>query len=308
MSQRSLLRFARVDTPHLADGLFALTQGKKQRGRNRIVSTRRGALEIQFACVEPLGDLEGSVFLVSVGRAGLAGKKISSGGRTARGRNLYALLKASGMLDGRDGVMITTSMRQLIDDVGLASSGSAYRDVTLALRRLGNVIIWVKDIETGEIGNCLMLSVHRHADDLLDICMNSRIRDALVHSGFTRVDLVERFLLRTPTARLVHSFLSRWLPANCKQRIISLDALATHVWEDGIGRDKTTRRDRRRSLASSVLAINSLDRWTVSVVEGQAIIARGRDEKSTHASTRKAPTPGEKSTHPATGVGIRKVA
>ncbi len=289
------LTHARIDAPHLADGLFTITRGVEGRGRNRVVHTTWGELEIEFACVEPLGVAEQSVLLALVARAGIDGKRISANGKSERGKALHALLRASESA-ARDGIMLTTTISQLVADLGLTKSGTAYLAVANALRRLGNVVIWLRDRARGREANTLLLAVHRRGDTL-DVAMNYRIRDALRGAGFTRVDLLERQVLTSDVARLLHAFLSRWIRPK-GEREIAVDTLAKHVWTDGIGAHKTTRRDRRAAIRAALAEIAALDGWSVTEHHDTVEIGRlGRRENSTHRRVRIPPTAGEKTTH-----------
>ena len=308
---RSILTHALIDAPHLADGLFVLTRGQSNRGMpkvqehgnvtvtsNRIVRAQWKEIKIMFACGEPLGVTEQSVLLALVARAGLNGTQISAGGN-ARSRELHALLRpaeSDGRFAPQNGVMIETSIPELCADSSLSKSGTAYAAVEDALRRLGNVVVTIHDTTADTEGNTLMIAWRRRSERV-EVAMNYRIRDALLNTGFTRVSLTERAKLRTGCAKLVHTFLSRW--AGRGKRSIGLDTLATHVWDDGLGADKTQRRDRRRALRSALAEIIATGAWTIETEGSMLLVShiKPSGEKTTHRKVRKPPTGGEETTH-----------
>ena len=324
--KRQALTHARIDAPHLADGLFVLTRGREDAARklraaihlgkipkserphvttsqNRIITTTWGDISISFACVEVLGVTEQSVLLALVARAGIEPIGISPNGKSARSRELHALLKADDVAANRGGIMVETSIYELVADLEKAKCGTAYDSVEAALWRLSNVVVTIADSNTKTSGNSLLLN-YRKVGDRVEIAMNYRIREALLSTGFTRVSLSERAALKGDIAKLMHTFLSRWVGKI--KRTILLETLAKHIWDDGLGNTKDGRSKRRSALREALEEIRALG-WQITEEDDTVIIQRHAKsvltrppigEKTGNLKVRKPATFGEKTGNP----------
>ncbi|MDQ2664295.1 MAG: hypothetical protein M3Y18_09755, partial [Candidatus Eremiobacteraeota bacterium] len=229
------LNHARVDAAHLMDGLFVITQGRKDRGKsqNRIVETTFGTVHIKFACVEPLGVTDQTLFLVLNAIAGIQKTIISSDG-SEYAQAMHALLQAKDECANLKGVLVATARPDLVLQTQLQDSGTNRRRVDEALERLGNVVVWIYDTKTKKGGNSLLLGVRRDGE-MRYVSLNHRVYNALFFSGYIRIDLFERAQIKSDVGLLVHAFFSRWLRVGDGRRKIGWGTLAAHVWIDSLG-------------------------------------------------------------------------
>jgi hypothetical protein len=263
-------KYAMIDQAHQPRGLFVMTQGRAGsrpdpavEQKNHVVDGDFGDLHIRFASVFVLGDIDLSVFLVLLSLAASRGQSVSPDSIDVTKKAQHSSLAATGNAARRPGVAVSTTVREIVSEVGLSACGTASDDVRAALERLGSVVLWTNDRSSGTKGNSLMLAI-MIGDDDVEVVVNYRLRESMMNvHGFTRIDLAERRGLSTPTSRFLHAFFSRWIRPGIGQKI-SLQKLAAHIWADALGADKDVRYRRRAALVKALHALTSLEGWSVT--------------------------------------------
>jgi len=156
--------------------------------------------------------------------------------------------------------VLTTSLYELAQTLGLAKSGENYKTIRDSLNRLSGVqfLICRGDKVDSPFWQANLFSRFAGADGKLFIGINPLVSTALVRGTSTFIDMAEQRQLKSEVAKKLHVWLTSWLRPK-ELRSIGLDVLIPHVWGDSC--EGNTLRSRRASLRTAIVEINNLNNW-----------------------------------------------
>ncbi len=181
-------------------------------------------------------------------------------------------LNAEGKIVAWPTVDVTISIDDLIHAAGWTkhhAGQKTYKAVEASLIRLHQVVLSasIPDGTNGRrqtyITNLLSSSHSSAGQWTVRLC--GRVAGALLGMHHIRLLMTERTALQTPSAQILHAWLSGWCRVNGTMRI-SLGKLCTHIWSD-FGSSRKQMVQARKAIAS----INALKGWTIRIMGGHGV-------------------------------------
>jgi hypothetical protein len=276
---KNISRFAKLDPAHILDGLFVpkVLQGQALFG----VEGQFDNGVVRFEGVQ-LGVEHQSILLAVAARTGRQG---AAKGILARGTaddlmaRQWSMLEATGPLAEEDVSLVECSAYSLLMDAGMGDSASDYQNLLRLLVHLGSVVMYRSRTAKGHTkGGTTHLLSFQHEDDRLAVTLNYRMTHAIFGGQNVRVNLHERHSLRSPVAKILHTWLSSYVREGYSLMAgqgAMLDTLARHVWGKRPASDVTIRKRRAmlREALEQIADARGLDgerAWSFAI-EGQKV-------------------------------------
>jgi hypothetical protein len=261
-----------MDPAHFLDGLFVPRARKGQALYDVRAEWDHG--EVRFRG-EQLSAEDQSILLAVAARTGRDGLVLTGDQRDLRARQLD-LLKAAQEASDQDISLVEATAYSLLHDAGLPANGTYYKRMVESLQKLSTTTMYRKLEKRGASSHLLTFG---HDDDTgeLRISLNWRMTRAifgLVSAQWVLVSLHERRDLRSPTAKVLHAWLSAFVRLGERYGFEKnppyLESLIPHVWGHRPVASGTKRR-RLQALREALSEIDGLSGW-VAQPEGKRVL------------------------------------
>lgn len=179
-------------------------------------------------------------------------------------------LEAKGRVMDWPVVDITVSVDELVKRAGWTehhAQRDTYKALDRTLVRLHQVVLTGthKDPETGRAveryRTNLIFSSHDKEGGELRVRLCARLAVALTGAHYVNYLLSERSALTTPSAQILHLWLTGWCRQHGRAMRISLNALAGRLWPEA----ENPSRKQRTTLRQALREIGKLDGWEVRI-------------------------------------------
>lgn len=294
---KNVSQYAKIDPAFLADGLFRPRSNLKV---NIDVRREFDGGRIRFLGPQ-LGAAHQSVLLALCARTGRDGIHLVGDAKDLRGQQLRLGLTPEqqviqSIVDDVD-LQETSYSRvdvtaySLLIDAGLHDNSKDYKRLIDMMSELASMTVYRA---VGRKGGVSQLLSFRHDDDKMAISLNWRLADAIFGHQNVQVSLYERRALKSPTARILHAWLSAHIRLGkslMNGQGAMVDTLCRHVWgEDQKKVSNVAASKRRRQVKDALSEINGLDGW-VAIESGlKCFVTR---PKSLHFLDENVGTPGQ---------------
>ena len=274
--------YAKWDFGHVADGLFVPMKGRAYKKLKTDATHTRNGYTLRFIGFEPLGGFDQSVLLSLAAQTGEQRLVITPETEGAGGKQLRLALAAKGVTEDVFAGAASTSLYRVLLDAGVDPEDTRnLRAVRASLTRLANIQI-VVHAPDGRQGQQNVLAYQVAPDGTIRCALNWRLTEAILGDlQHARVSLVERTLLKSEIAKLLHCWLSSHVDPGkelANGRGAHVDTLLPHVWgPEALGVSKQMLSRRRKALVAAAGAIGGLSGWRADVTgRGLVLLTRPR--------------------------------
>lgn len=278
---KNVSQFAKIDPAFLADGLFRPRSNLK---KNIDVNREFDGGRVRFLGPQ-LGAAHQSVLLALCARTGREGIHLVGSAGDLRGQQLKLGLTPEqqviqSIVDDVDlqetsYSRVNVTAYSLLIDAGLHDNKKDYKRLIDMMAELGSMTVYRS---VGRKGGISQLLSFRHDGEKMAISLNWRLADAIFGHQNIQVSLHERMALKSPTAKILHAWLSAHIRLGrslMEGQGAMVDTLCKHVWGE---EQKKVKRDtaskRRRLVKDALLEINALDGWVAEESGSKCFVTR----------------------------------
>lgn len=251
-----------------------------ERSKSKLdVRIESGNDKIRIVCFEPLGPDDQTVFFSILAlctneqRGLILGVEPSSNDGKQLRNDLF-----KGKDSDRDSIMVEASEYEILTMCGKSDGRENYRHLRETLMRLSSVTIHVETL--GEQYPVRLLATYidketRH----VKIAVNNRSAAAILGNQYAYISLAEHIRLSYEPGKILHGWLSSWLPQGSERRITAAK-LASHVYPNYETVSETSKRTYRSNAKRAALSLIELG-WRVTIEGrgGNAMYIIGRPSK-----------------------------
>ncbi len=248
----------------LSDGLFRpLKRGDRKKLKLDLVRNF-GPLSFHFTCYEPLSIDDENVLLAILALSKPNGIRLTTGPESDHGKKIRELLNPKAYAENWDAGYVKTSVYEICKLAGYPAEGSGYKTVKASLKRLSSVVLWIKNEETEREGSMSLIGSYFNGNEDLYIGIHHQLANAVFgDQQYAIISLKDRLLLKGDVARMIHRWLSAWMPAKSK-RSIGIEKLCCHVWPDYLKSQDGTKRWCWNKVKLAIKEINNLASWKIN--------------------------------------------
>jgi hypothetical protein len=257
------LTHVRHDPMHcLCPGLFRSLLRGDRKNQKLDITYQHGDEKIRFIGFEPLdaGDLRLLQGLVAM--SGAEGLNLSSEPKSVIGKILRMSLNATLEAKKENAMMVKTSVRNLLAEIGLSGSGDNIKTAKASLTRMSNVsVVLTQGTRTASPGYQLLAFTLDESDGELCVALNPRLTAAIVGDDrHVRIDMNEVRALNSDPARLIHQRLCAWINTGSAGRA-EIETLCGYAWPDEANLEAMKKR--KQSIRKALAELVSLG-WIVT--------------------------------------------
>lgn len=259
------LTHSRHDPAHcLAPGLFrSLKKGDRKKNKLDITYKYGNHEEVRFIGFEPLGADDLRLLQGLVALAGPKGVILTPNPTAEIAIKLRQLLDPLSDAVNQDALVVKSSMRNILLEIGLSFGGDNLKSLKASLLRMSNITVVVKKDDL-EASFHLLSYVFKEKDDNLFVCLNPRITQAVLgKTSFVRIEMDEIRGLKSDPSRLIHQRLCSWIKYG-KSEKIDLDTISGYIWHD-ISSNVNTNKSRKQIAKSSLHELEAVG-WVIKEI------------------------------------------
>lgn len=224
---------------------------------------------------------EQGLWLALVALATIGGTRLGKEISGANFAQFKELLQLEGYALDDDVVLVDCSWSELARAAGHARcGGQTLAQIRDGIQRLAEVTVWVGNAgERHNFRSSHLLSRCDSDGPRLKVLLNWRIAAVIFRGAqYVRINLTERWALKSDCARALHAWLSTVLREGAGLRF-GFDTLAARIWgEPGNGE---VARDRRRRIRRAVREIRERTSWVVAET-GNIVFIRRPSRQDAH--------------------------
>jgi hypothetical protein len=269
------LGFALHDPLHCAaPGLFrTMTDGERKR-QKLDVRHEFGKETARFIGFEPLDGFDARILVGLVALAGREGKMLRHDHADTARKRMRELLDPRLDAEKQDALLIQTTRRALLREVGRDPGGKTMHALDASLTRMANVTVIVERGARRATFHLLGWAVDE-GDDTLLVALNPRITEAILgERPWTRISLDEVRALESERSVVVHQRLCSYVDPGKPARV-GIDTLCSYL---GPGAESGGALRMRRARVRAALAELRGLGWVVSEDGEHVTITRSRRE------------------------------
>ena len=273
---------ARVDPSHcLTDGLFRPLKRESNETANQALNVKYKYQDYTFwwrnYC--PLNITDQSVFL-AVHRLAAEKGNVARVGPLHENQTMCEVRAALNLdYDAKslDVLVLETTVTEIAKTIGIAKSGSNYKQIKDSLIKLAGVsfVIYRGNDVSSIFWSATLFSHLAGVDGKIIVGINPLLSKALSGGQSTFVSMIEQRNLKSEVSKRLHVWLSSWIRAGGENKV-ELDLLIPHIWGNIV--TGYTLRKRRLYLRKALSEIGTLEGWSCSedITSNNVIIKRGK--------------------------------
>jgi hypothetical protein len=234
-----------------------------ERSRSKLdVRVENGSDKIRIVCFEPLGPDDQTVFfsILALCTNDQRGLILGVDPSSSDGHHLRNEL-FKGQASDRESIMVEASEYELLTMCGKSDGRENYRHLRETLLRLSSVTLHIKT-PTEQYPVRLLAS---HVDTKtrhVKIAVNNRSAAAILGNQYAYISLAEHIRLSYEPAKILHGWLSSWLPQGAERRITA-GKLVTHIYSNYDYVSGASQRTYRSNAKRAAIAIADELGWRV---------------------------------------------
>lgn len=225
--------------------------------------------KIRVVCFEPLADDDQTVFFAVLAlctdqqRGLLLGDTpLTVQGASIRKEMFATQRKKSGNKTDSDGIMINVSELELLKLCGRKTSGHDYDHLRENLFRLSSVILHVEN-KNEAYASRLLAFYDEKVEGKISIGINPYSASAILGGQYSYISLKEHVGIKYGPAKILHGWLSSWMPQGTKRRI-GARTLCSHIYPNFERVSDDSRRTYRSYTKKAAMLLKTAG-WKVSL-------------------------------------------
>lgn len=261
-----MTEFARHDLVHCSvPGLFR-SQFRTNQRRGFDIVFQQGEFEYRFLGNKVLGGSELLMLQTLVALAGVQGDILDSEPESDVGKVLRTGLEAEHEARNMQAIVVRTTFYQLLKEAGLdhRNMGGAtiewLREVLLNLSMV-TIVVSKDGGKKFAIFKILSFAACDGDEKTLAVGLNPYIAKAILGGKHVYIDMNEVRRIKKEQTRILHQRLCSWIDPG-KKGTISLDKMASYVYGDADGVNKTARSRRRSVIKKCLEELNQIG-WSI---------------------------------------------
>lgn len=232
--------------------------------------------QVRVTCFEPLGADDQTILfsVLSLCTSESRSQILSHEPMTEVGRSLRSelFIRRSSQ---RDSLMVSVSEWELLSLCGKTDGRENYEHLRDTLARLASVNIRVKNDHEDYVVRLLAYHVNKD-NGQVQIAVNTRSAAAILGDQYAYIDLADHRRLGYEAAKILHGWLSTWMPQGSTRRI-GAGKLASHIYPNYDSVAPDSRRTYRSYTKRAAMMLKDLG-WSVEL--------SGRGEKAMYEISR----------------------
>lgn len=234
-------------------------------GKGKVIDIEK----IRVVCFEPLADDDQTVLfaILALCTDEQRGLILGHTPETVQGVSLRKELfktktKQKPKETDSDGIMIHVSERELIKMCGKKDGGSSYDHLRENLFRLSSMFLHVENNREA-YSSRLLAFYDDKVEGKISIGINPYSASAILGGQYSYISLKEHVGIKYAPAKILHGWLSSWMPQGAKRRI-GAPALCAHVYPNYEGVSEDSQRTYRSYTKKAAMALQEAG-WKVSL-------------------------------------------